>query len=73
MIDQPAFDAVLLEWRRTDATFAQRAAHLNGTIAGGLTGSYRLDAFTVIDDETRVHREMKCAAQNPGNYSVQAN
>jgi RTX calcium-binding nonapeptide repeat (4 copies) len=42
--------AVLKEWGRTDADYTTRVKHLNGTLSGGLNGSYRLTATTVHDD-----------------------
>jgi hypothetical protein len=38
------------EWERSDASFATRVGHLEGTIAGGLNGSIFLNAMTVHDD-----------------------
>lgn len=38
------------EWVRTDATYAQRIAHLAGTTSGGLNGKYRLNSKTVYQD-----------------------
>ncbi len=49
-VDQAALDALMLEWRRTDSTYAQRVARIRGTTAGGLNGSYNLNALTIIDD-----------------------
>ncbi len=51
IIDRTAIDAIMLEWRRTDATYAQRIDRLNGTTQGGLNGAYVLNAATLIDDE----------------------
>jgi hypothetical protein len=45
-----ALQAILAEWGRTDAGYAARVAHLNGSQAGGLNGSFYLNAFTVADD-----------------------
>ena len=42
--------ALSAEWGRTDANYATRVAHLQGTLSGGLNGSYRLTATTVHDD-----------------------
>jgi hypothetical protein len=44
----PALEAILAEWRRADATYAQRVAHLRS--GGGLNGGARLSAATVLDD-----------------------
>jgi phospholipase C len=41
------------EWSRTDATFAQRMAHLNGGATGGLNGPYLLNSSTVSHDDSR--------------------
>ena len=51
IIDRTAIDAIMLEWRRTDSTYAQRIDRLNGTTQGGLNGAYVLNAATLIDDE----------------------
>jgi phospholipase C len=45
-----ALKALEAEWSRTDETFAQRMAHLNGGVTGGKNGSFILDATTVHDD-----------------------
>jgi len=42
--------AVMKEWGRTDADYTTRVKHLNGTLSGGLNGSYRLTTTTVHDD-----------------------
>jgi phospholipase C len=42
-----ALRALEAEWSRTDATYVQRVAHLNGGATGGLNGPYLLDATTV--------------------------
>ena len=42
--------AVMKEWGGTDANYDTRVKHLNGTLAGGLNGSYRLTTTTVHDD-----------------------
>jgi FG-GAP-like repeat/RTX calcium-binding nonapeptide repeat (4 copies)/FG-GAP repeat len=42
--------AIMKEWGRTDADYNTRLKHLQGTLAGGLNGSYRLNATTVHDD-----------------------
>ena len=50
-VNRTAIDAIMLEWRRTDSTYAQRIARLNGLAPGGLNGAYFLDASTLFDDE----------------------
>jgi hypothetical protein len=42
--------AVMKEWGRTDADYNTRVKHLNGSLGGGLNGSYRLTRTTVHDD-----------------------
>src|SRR5262249_45706094 len=42
--------AVVKEWGRTDADYNTRIKHLNGSLSGGLNGSYRLTGTTVHDD-----------------------
>jgi Ca2+-binding RTX toxin-like protein len=46
----PALLAVMKEWGRTDANYSTRVKHLQGSLSGGLNGSYRLTATTVHDD-----------------------
>jgi hypothetical protein len=41
---------LMAEWSRTDADYATRIGHLNGSIGGGQNGSYLLNATTVFDD-----------------------
>jgi len=41
---------VMKEWSRTDVNYNTRVKHLNGTLSGGLNGSYRLTKTTVNDD-----------------------
>src|SRR5439155_7832921 len=41
---------ILSEWVRTDADYATRIGHLEGSSSGGLNGSLLLDATTVLDD-----------------------
>jgi len=45
-----ALAAVLAEWSRTDIDYATRIGHLNGTISGGLNGSYLLNTSSVQKD-----------------------
>ena len=40
------------EWGRTDADYNTRVNHLQGSLSGGLNGSYRLTATTVHNDNT---------------------
>ncbi len=42
--------ALMAEWGRTDASYATRVDHLNGTLAGGRNGARLLTAATVFDD-----------------------
>jgi hypothetical protein len=42
-----ALAAILAEWSRTDIDYSTRFAHLNGSMSGGLNGSYLLNASTV--------------------------
>jgi Ca2+-binding RTX toxin-like protein len=48
--DEAALNALLREWSRTDATYAQRVDHLLGRTGGGLNGSVLLTSSTVHDD-----------------------
>jgi Ca2+-binding RTX toxin-like protein len=45
-----ALDALMAEWGRTDADYAARVNHLNGSAGGGLNGGYFLNSNTVHDD-----------------------
>jgi YVTN family beta-propeller protein len=42
-----ALYALIAEWGRTDASYATRVSHLNGSLAGGLNGSFFLNSTTV--------------------------
>jgi PKD repeat protein len=42
--------AMLAEWSREDINYQTRVGHLNGTLPGGLNGSFFLTAATVHDD-----------------------
>jgi N-acetylneuraminic acid mutarotase len=42
-----ALYALTAEWGRTDASYATRVSHLNGSLAGGLNGSFFLNSMTV--------------------------
>jgi Ca2+-binding RTX toxin-like protein len=46
----PALLALMKEWSRTDVGYNTRVKHLNGTLGGGLNGSYRLTRTAVHDD-----------------------
>jgi hypothetical protein len=43
---------LMAEWSRTDVDYATRVGHLNGSLSGGLNGSYFLNGTTVFDDGT---------------------
>jgi ELWxxDGT repeat protein len=45
-----ALGALLAEWIRTDQTYTQRVAYIDGASTGGLNGSTVLSAATVSDD-----------------------
>jgi len=45
-----ALNAILNEWKRSDLTCLDRIDNLNGTVSGGLNGSFDLNSTTVIDD-----------------------
>gem|GEM_PF-590244 len=45
-----ALDAIMAEWGRTDISYQQRIADLDGAASGGLNGSYLFNATTVHDD-----------------------
>src|SRR5262249_6901912 len=45
-----ALKALETEWSRTDATYAQKVAHLTGGATGGLNAGFALGASTVHDD-----------------------
>lgn len=42
-----ALTSIQLEWTSTTTTYANRVAHISGTLSGGLNGSYKLTASTV--------------------------
>lgn len=42
-----ALYALMAEWGRTDASYSTRVGHLNGSLGGGLNGSYFLNGATV--------------------------
>ncbi len=46
--------AIMKEWGRTDADYSTRVKHLQGSLGGGLNGSYFLTAATVHDDSNAV-------------------
>jgi hypothetical protein len=45
-----ALNSLMAEWGRTDANYATRIRHLNGTLGGGLNGGFLLTTGTVHDD-----------------------
>jgi Ca2+-binding RTX toxin-like protein len=45
-----ALAAIMMEWRRTDADYATRVHHLDGSLAGGLNDGFFLNVTTVHDD-----------------------
>lgn len=45
-----ALNAIMAEWGRTDLSYDQRIAHLDGSTPGGLNLAYFLNAATVHDD-----------------------
>ncbi len=53
-VNDVALSAIMQEWTRTDlapaVSYATRVGHLRGSLAGGLNGSYRIDASTIVDD-----------------------
>jgi Ca2+-binding RTX toxin-like protein len=48
----PALLAIMREWGRTDVDYNTRLKHLQGSLSGGLNGSYRLTKSTVHDNNT---------------------
>src|SRR5262245_25400322 len=46
--NQQALDAIMREWKRTDADYATRISHLQN--GGGLNGGYVFNSTTVFDD-----------------------
>jgi Ca2+-binding RTX toxin-like protein len=42
--------AIAQEWTRTDVSYAGRRDHISGALAGGLNGTFVLNATTVFDD-----------------------
>lgn len=48
--DLAAWTAIVNEWARTDASYGNRIDHLLGTLAGGLNGTYFLNATTLDND-----------------------
>jgi hypothetical protein len=46
-----ALNSLMAEWGRTDATYATRVAHLDGSLTtGSRNGAIKLTASTVFDD-----------------------
>jgi titin len=48
--NQVALDAIMKEWKRTDADYATRISHLQNGGVGALNDGYRLNTSTVFDD-----------------------
>jgi Ca2+-binding RTX toxin-like protein len=48
--DLSAMQLVRQEWSRTDISIADRMAHLTGSLAGGLNGTYFLNTTTIQED-----------------------
>jgi hypothetical protein len=49
-VDIVALNALQTEWSRTDLSYQDRVDHLNGSVPGGVNGSYVLNDTTVFDD-----------------------
>jgi len=45
-----ALTAIQFEWTRAGVLYATRVGRINGTLTGGLNGSFKLNAATVFDD-----------------------
>jgi hypothetical protein len=45
-----ALEAIMAEWGRTDAAYLIRVQHLDGSLSGGLNGSFLLNSATVKDN-----------------------
>ena len=45
-----ALNALMREWRRTDANYVTRVHHLDGSLTGGLSDGFFLNRATVHDD-----------------------
>ncbi len=45
-----ALEAIMAEWGRTDANYLTRVHHLDGSLSGGLNGSFLLNGTTVHDN-----------------------
>ena len=48
--NRTALDTVMLEWTRTNASYATRLARIRDGATGGLNGSFRLNSTTVQND-----------------------
>lgn len=49
-VNTSALNAIRTEWGLTSSSYATRVAHIQGTLAGGLNGSYQLKASTLQGD-----------------------
>lgn len=48
--NRTALASIVAEWDRTDVSYSTRLKQLNGSLSGGLNGSYLLNSNTVHDD-----------------------
>jgi Ca2+-binding RTX toxin-like protein len=48
--NRAALLAILQEWTRTYLAYGDRLNHINGAVAGGLNGAFKLNSTTVFDD-----------------------
>ena len=48
--NRAAYLAILQEWTRADLAYNGRVDHISGAVAGGLNGTFKLNATTVFDD-----------------------
>lgn len=49
-VNTSALSAIRTEWALTSTSYANRVAHIQGTLAGGLNGTYQLKASTLQAD-----------------------
>ena len=49
-VNTSALSAIRTEWALTSTSYANRVAHIQGTLAGGLNGTYQLKASTLQKD-----------------------